>query len=75
MMADIPTLTAVRLSSSEALLSPPALLDILILLALLGCALAMALIGLWIPPGEAGGELAMTAVWELRTKCAVSQVS
>lgn len=75
MMADIPTLTAVRLSSSEALLPPPALLDILNLLVLLGCALAMALIGLWIPPGDAGGELAMAAVWELRTKCAVSQVS
>lgn len=45
-MVDIPTLTAVRLSSSEALLPPPALLDMLNLLVLLGCALAMALIGL-----------------------------
>jgi hypothetical protein len=46
------------------------------LLVLLGWALAaMALMGLWIPPGEAGGELAMMAVCEVRTKCAVSQVS
>lgn len=75
-MADIPTLTAVRLSSSEALLPPPALLDMLNLLVLLGWALAaMALIGLWIPPGEAGGELAMMAVCEVQTSCAVSQVS
>ena len=70
---DLPTLTAVRLSSSEALLPPPILLVMLNLLLLLGWALAMALMGLWgIPPGEAGGEVAMA---KLRKKCAVSQFS
>lgn len=56
----IPTLTAVRLSSSEALLPPPALLVMLNRLVLLGAALAIALRGReGSPPGDAGGELAM----------------
>jgi hypothetical protein len=67
MVIYIPTLTAVRLSSSEARLPPPVLLVILNLLVLLvWVLLAMALIGLWrIPPGDAGGELAMAAMGEL----------
>jgi hypothetical protein len=57
-----PTLTDVRASSSDALLPPPALLPTLIRLLLLGAGRTIALKGLWAKfPGEAGGELAMTA--------------
>lgn len=58
---NLPTLTAVRPSSSEALLPPPCLLVMLKRLLLLGEGRTMALIGLWGMwfPGEAGGELAM----------------
>lgn len=69
----IPTLTAVRLSSSEALLPPPVLLPVLMRLWLLGAVLeAMALRGRWgrWPPGEAGGELAMAGDGGGRWSCA-----
>ena len=58
---DSPTLTAVLLSSSEALLPPSVgLLDMLRRLLLRGAGLAMALKGrAGILPGDAGGELAM----------------
>lgn len=53
-----PTLTEVRPSSSEALLPPPALLDVLIRLLLLWVGLIMALCGRWGGfPGEFGGEV------------------
>lgn len=59
----IPTLTAVRPSSSDALLPPPALLFVLMRLLLLGEGLTMALMGRGgIMPGDVGGELAMAAV-------------
>lgn len=59
-----PTLTAVFVSSSDALLPPPVLLCMLMRLLLLGAGRTMALIGRAgsVPgPGEAGGELAMLA--------------
>lgn len=53
-----PTLTDVRPSSSEALLPPPALLDVLIRLLLLWVGRIMALCGRWGGfPGEFGGEV------------------
>jgi hypothetical protein len=60
----IPTLTAVFVSSSDALLPPPVLLCTLMRLLLLGAGRTMALKGrAGIVPGdgEAGGELAMSA--------------
>ncbi len=52
----LPTLTAVRPSSSEALLPPPALLLVLIRLLLLGAGLTMALKGRGGRfPGDVGG--------------------
>lgn len=52
----LPTLTAVRPSSSEALLPPPALLPVLMRLLLLGAGLTMALRGRGgRVPGDVGG--------------------
>lgn len=57
---NLPTLTEVFPSSSDALLPPPALLVILIRLLLLGAGLTIALRGrCGSVPGDAGGELAM----------------
>ena len=57
---DLPTLTLVRTSSSDALL-PPTLLLTLMRLLLRGAGRTMALCGRWGRfPGDAGGELAMT---------------
>jgi hypothetical protein len=62
-----PTLTAVFVSSSDALLPPPVLLWVLMRLLLLGAGRTMALMGrAGSVPGDAGGELAMSAaarVW------------
>ena len=56
----LPTLTAVRLSSSDALLPTPALLLILSLLELLGLGFTMALRGRSREiRGDAGGEESM----------------
>lgn len=60
-----PTLTDVRPSSSEALLPPPALLDVLIRLLLLWVGRIMALWGRWGGfPGEFGGEV-IVGGWEV----------
>lgn len=62
-----PTLTAVFVSSSDALLPPPVLLWVLIRLLLLGAGRTMALIGrAGSVPGDAGGELAMSAAARVR---------
>ena len=54
--ANLPTLTAVRPSSSDALLPPPVLLPTLIRLLLLGAGLTMALSGRGGRfPGDVGG--------------------
>ena len=59
---NLPTLTAVRLSSSDARLPPPALLVMLSRLLLRGVGRTIALNGLGgNDPGDAGGEDAMTA--------------
>lgn len=65
-----PTLTAVFVSSSDALLPPPVLLCMLMRLLLLGAGRTMALNGRGgNVPGEAGGELAMLAC---AARCSVS---
>lgn len=63
--ANAPTLTAVLLSSSDALLPPPCLLFVLNRLLLLGVRM-MALIGRCdAPVGDAGGETVMSSVYRL----------
>jgi hypothetical protein len=59
---NLPTLTDVLPSSSEALLPPPVLLVILMRLVVRG-GLMMALTGReWTPEGDSGGELAIALV-------------
>lgn len=61
-VGNVPTLTAVLLSSSDALLPPPGLLLVLIRLLLLGVRITALMGRGGAPVGDAGGETVMTVV-------------